>query len=341
VQTFTVGFEERHFDERGPARLIADRYATDHHEIVLRPDAVTLLPAMAEVFDEPFADNSAIPTYLIAQLARQHVKVALSGEGGDEFFGGYNYYVGHRLAPFLGRLAASVRPLINRLPTSSAKSSTFDWQLKRFASGAGLPVVERHYAWKTFVPPEERADLILPERRAAQDPLKLLSERYAETEGAEELARVMDLDVGIFLVDDMLVKTDRATMAHSLEARVPLLDTNVEELANALPSRLKVRGFEKKRLVKRAAKPLVPDRILHGEKRGFSIPYSAWLRGELQPFAREVLSAQNVRRQGFFDSEAVTRLVDDHVARRADHGRKIWALLAFSLWFDRYVTSAA
>jgi asparagine synthase (glutamine-hydrolysing) len=340
VQTFTVGFEERHFDERGPARLIADRYATDHHEIVLRPDAVTLLPAMTEVFDEPFADDSAIPTYLIAQLARQHVKVALSGEGGDEFFGGYNYYVGHRFAPFLGRLAATVRPLVNRLPTSSAKSSTLDWQLKRFASGARLPVVERHYAWKTFIPPEERADLILPERRAAQDPLDLLSARYAETEGAEELARLMDLDVGIFLVDDMLVKTDRATMAHSLEARVPLLDTAVEELTNALPTRLKVRGFEKKRLVKRAAKPLVPDRILNGEKRGFSIPVSAWLRGELQPFVRDVLSAENVRRQGFFDSDAVTRLVDDHVARRADQGRKIWALLAFSLWLDRYVTSA-
>jgi len=339
VQTFTVGFEERHFDERGAARLVADRYATDHHEIVMRPDGATLLPAMADVFDEPFADASAIPTYLIAQLARQHVKVALSGEGGDEFFGGYQYYVGHRVAPFIGALAAAVRPLVDRLPTSSAKSSTFDWQAKRFVRGARLPVVERHYAWKTYVPPEERGDLVLPERRAAQDPLDLLSARYAETEGAEELARVMDVDIGIFLVDDMLVKTDRATMAHSLEARVPLLDPAVEELANALPSRFKVRGFAKKRLLKRAAEPFVPTRILNGEKRGFAIPRAAWLRGELQPFVREVLSVQNLRRQAFFSPDAVTRMIDDHVAQRADHGRKIWALLAFSLWFDRYAAS--
>jgi asparagine synthase (glutamine-hydrolysing) len=339
VKTFTVGFEERHFDERGAARLIADRYATDHHEIIMHPDGVTLLPAMAEVFDEPFADASAIPTYLIAQLARKHVKVALSGEGGDELFGGYNYYVGHGLAPVIGPLAAAVRPLVDRLPTSSAKSSTFDWKAKRFVGGARLPVVERHYAWKTYVPPDERADLILPDRRAAQDPLELLSARYAETEGAEELARVMDLDIGIFLVDDMLVKTDRATMAHSLEARVPMLDPAVEELTNALPGRLKVRRLAKKRLLRRAAEPLVPERILSGEKRGFSVPRAAWLRGELQPFVREVLSAENLRRQDFFSTEAVTRMIDDHVDRRADHGRKIWALLAFSLWFDRYARS--
>jgi asparagine synthase (glutamine-hydrolysing) len=339
VKTFTVGFEERHFDERGAARLVADRYATDHHEIVMRPDGVKLLSALADVFDEPFADASAIPTYLIAQLAREHVKVALTGEGGDELFGGYNYYVGHRVAPFVGPLAAAVRPLVNRLPTSSAKSSTFDWQAKRFVRGARLGVVERHYAWKTYVPPEERADLILADRRAEQDPLDLLAARYAETDGAEELARVMDMDMGIFLVDDMLVKTDRATMAHSLEARVPLLDPTVAELTLALPSRLKVRGFAKKRLLKRAAEPLVPARIINGEKRGFSIPRAAWLRGELQPFVRDVLSEQNLRRQGFFSPAAVTQMIDGHVAERADHGRKIWALLAFSLWFDRYVAT--
>ncbi len=336
VSTFTIGFEERGFDEREPARLIARTFGTDHHELVLRPDAAELLPALAEAFDEPFADSSAIPTFLVSKLAREHVKVALSGEGGDEFFGGYNYYVGHLLAPQLGPVAVALRPLIERLPTSSAKASSLDWQAKRFARAAHLSALERHYAWKTVFSREERAELVLAERHGTRDPLEILRGRHAGSESAEELARVMDVDLGIFLVDDMLVKTDRASMAHSLEARVPILDPVVAELALALPSRLKVRRFAKKRLLRRAVAPLLPREILEGKKRGFSIPLAAWLRGELEPFARDVLSPAGLERQGFFRAEAVAALVDDHVAGRADHSRRIWALLAFSLWFDRY-----
>jgi asparagine synthase (glutamine-hydrolysing) len=340
VRTFTIGFEERHFDERRPARLIAERYGTDHHELVLRPDVAELLPVLAEIFDEPFADHSAIPTYFVSKLAREHVKVALSGEGGDEFFGGYNYYVGHLLAHPFGRVAATLRPLIERLPTSDAKASTLDWQAKRFARGAHLPALERHGMWKSVFSLEERAAIVEPERRGTHDPLELLRPRYAESSGAEELARVMDLDLRVFLVDDMLVKTDRASMAHSLEARVPILDQVVAELALALPSGLKVRGLAKKRLLKRAVEPLVPAAILKGEKRGFAMPMAAWLRGELEPLSREVLSPQNLGRQGFFRPRAVVRLIDDHVAVRADNHRKIWALLMFTLWFDRYAAGA-
>jgi asparagine synthase (glutamine-hydrolysing) len=176
----------------------------------------------------------------------------------------------------------------------------------------------------------------LPERQGSHDPLESLRVRFAGSEGAEELARVIDLDLGVFLVDDMLVKTDRASMAHSLEARVPILDQVVAELALALPSRVSVRGLKKKRLLRRALAPLLPPEILQGKKRGFSIPLAAWLRSELEPFAREVLSPGNLHGQGFFRPEAVTQLIDDHVAARSDHSRKIWALLAFSLWFDRY-----
>jgi asparagine synthase (glutamine-hydrolysing) len=340
VQTFTIGFEEPHFDERSGARLVAQRYATDHHEVVLRPDAVSLLPRMAEVFDEPFADHSAIPTYLVSELARQHVKVALSGEGGDEFFGGYNYYVGHRLASLVGPAAAVAAPLVERLPTSSSKASTFDWRAKRFVRSARESTLLRHYAWKTCVPPGERKRLILPERRARNDPLELLELPYVESQGRDELARAMDIDIGLFLVDDMLVKTDRASMASSLEVRVPILDPVVGALALALPSRLKVRGFAKKRLLKRAVKPLVPAEIIRGEKRGFAIPLAAWLRNDLQPYVREVLSSDNLRRQGFFDPAAVHGLVDSHLSGRADEGRKIWALLNFCLWFDRFATGA-
>jgi asparagine synthase (glutamine-hydrolysing) len=336
VSTFTIGFEERHFDERGAARLIAERYDTDHHELVLRPDAVELLPDLATTFDEPFADSSAIPTYLVSKLARQHVKVALSGEGGDELFGGYNYYVGHMVAQPLRWAAAAARPLVELLPSSSAKASSLDWQAKRFVRGAGLSTLERHYEWKTMFSDDERRELLEPERRSPTNMRALLRDRYDGTERADELARVMDLDLAIFLVDDMLVKTDRSSMANSLEARVPILDPVVAELALALPRRMKVRGFQKKRLLRQAVAPLLPDAVLRGEKRGFSVPMAAWLRGDLQPLARDLLSPDNLRRTGFFRPESVTRLLDDHVAGRADNSRKVWALLVFALWFDRY-----
>ena len=340
VRTFTVGFEERHFDERGPARLVAERYGTDHHEIVVPPDAVSLLPRITEVFDEPFADDSALPTYLVSELASAHVKVALSGEGGDELFGGYNFYLGHALAPALGQVARMARPLVERLPSSSSKASTFDWRAKRFVRSASRPTLERHYAWKTLMPPEERERLLVPERNGTFGPLDLLSARYAESEGLEDLARVMDLDIGVFLVDDMLVKTDRASMAHSLEVRVPILDPVVVDFALALPSRMKVRALSrrKKYLLRKAAQPLLPREILEGEKRGLSIPLAAWLRGELEPLVRDVLSPDSLRRHGYFDPAVVGRMVDDHVAGRSDESRKLWALLTFCRWFDRNAT---
>ena len=342
VRTFTIGFDERGFDERSLARLIADRYSTDHHELVLRPDAVELLPALSAAFDEPFADASAIPTYLVSELARRHVKVALSGEGGDEFFGGYNYYAGHGLARLLAPVAGLARPLVERLPASTGKASSFDWKAKRFVRSARLGIVERHYAWKSVFTPEERAEVVRADRSPPSDPLDLLHESFAYTEGAaDELARVMGVDLGVFLVDDMLVKTDRASMAHSLEARVPLLDPVVAELALALPTRMKVRGLAKKRLLRKAVAPLLPDEILSGEKRGFSPPMGTWLQNELQPLAREMLSPDTLSRQGFFEPGPVGRLLDDHVAGRADNSRKIWALLTFSLWHERYAEGAA
>jgi asparagine synthase (glutamine-hydrolysing) len=334
ISTFSIGFEERSFDELGRARLVAERYGTDHHELVLRPDAVELLPEIVDAFDEPFADSSALPTFLVSRLAASKVKVALSGEGGDELFGGYYTYVADLLAPRFGRLAAALRPLVDRLPSSSGKVS-FDYKAKRFARGAALPPLERHLAWKEVFSDDARAELLLPSRRGRLDPLEVYRERFAQTEGAELLARLQDVDIAIYLVDDLLVKTDRASMAHSLEARVPFLDRVVLDLALSLPTRTKVRWFSKKRLLRRAVAPLLPREIVRARKQGFSIPAAAWLRGELEPFARDVLSPEAVRRQGFFRPEAVTRVLDDHVSGREDLSRQLWGLLCFSLWHDR------
>jgi asparagine synthase (glutamine-hydrolysing) len=334
LRTFSIGFEERSFDELADARRVAERYGTRHRELVLRPDAALLLPALAEAFDEPFADSSALPTYLVSELAASDVKVALSGEGGDELFGGYYTYAADLLAERVGGLTRLARPVVERLPTSTTKAS-FDYRAKRFVRSAHLPPLERHHGWKEIFSPDLRAELT--GRRIAFDPVDLLRARYEETRGADELARLQDVDLGVYLVDDLLVKTDRASMAHSLEARVPYLDTVVTNLALALPTRHKVRGLSKKVLLRKAAKPLLPHEIVHGKKRGFSIPAAAWLRGELEPFARETLSVDTLRRQGFFEPTVVQRLLDDHVAGREDRSRQLWGLLAFTLWHERHV----
>jgi asparagine synthase (glutamine-hydrolysing) len=334
LRTFSIGFEERSFDELADARLVAERYGTQHRELVLRPDAALLLPALAEAFDEPFADSSALPTYLVSQLAAEDVKVALSGEGGDELFGGYYTYAADLLAQKTGWTAPLLRPLVERLPSSSARAS-FDYRAKRFVRAAHLPPLERHHGWKEIFSPDARAELT--GRQSGFDPVGLLRARFAETEGAELLARLQDVDLGTYLVDDLLVKTDRASMAHSLEARVPFLDPVVTNFALALPSRHKVRGLRKKVLLRKAAAPLVPPELLRRRKRGFSIPAAAWLRGELEPFARDTLSADTLRSQGFFRPEAVTRLIDDHVAGREDLSRQLWGLLSFTLWHERHV----
>ncbi len=334
VHTFTIGFPERSFDERDDARLVAQRYGTEHHELLVRPEPELLLRALADAFDEPFADSSALPTYLVSQLAAEHVKVALSGEGGDELFGGYYTYAADLVADRLAPLARAVRPLVEALPASTRKAS-LDYKAKRFVRAAHLPPLERHHGWKEIFSAEARAELT--GRRAAFDPVDVYRARYAETAGAPQLARLQDVDFGIYLVDDLLVKTDRASMAHSLEARVPFLDPLVTNLAFALPTRLKVRGLAKKVLLRKAVEPLLPREVVHGRKRGFSIPAAAWLRGELEPFARETLASENLQRQGFFQPEPVTRLIDDHVAGREDWSRQLWGLLAFTLWYERHV----
>lgn len=334
LQTFTIGFEERSFDETADARAVAELYGTEHRELVLRPDAALLLPALAEAFDEPFADSSALPTYLVSELAARHVKVALSGEGGDELFGGYYTYAADLLAARVGPLARLARPLVELLPASTAKAS-LDYRAKRFVRAAHLPPLERHHGWKEIFSPELRAELT--GRRPAFDPVDLLRGRFAETDGAELVSRLQDVDLGVLMVADQLTKTDRASMAHSLESRVPFLDTVVTNLALALPAEHKVQGLRKKILLNKAAAPLLPKRIVYGRKRGFSIPAAAWLRGELEPFARDVLSADALLRQGFFEPAVVSRLIDDHVGGREDLSRQLWGLLAFTLWHEHHV----
>lgn len=335
VSTFSIGFRERSFNELDLARQVARRYGTDHHELVVSPNVEELLPSVVAAFDEPFADSSAVPTYLVSQLAAEHVKVVLCGEGGDELFGGYETYVADQLARYVGPAAARLSPLVERLPSSDARVS-LDYRARRFARAAALPPLERHHGWKEIFSAAQRARLLTADwRNAGADPLAPWRARFAETAGAPLLARLQDVDLGVYLPDDLLVKTDRMSMVHGLEARVPYLDPVVAELALALPTKLKVRGLAKKRLLRQAAAPLVPREIIAARKRGFSIPAAAWLRGELEPFARELLSPERTRSQGYFDPRFATELLDEHVARRQDHSRQLWGLMSFSLWAEQ------
>ncbi len=335
VSTFSIGFRERSFNELELAREVARRYGTDHHELVVSPQVSELLPKLVEAFDEPFADSSALPTYLVSRLASEHVKVVLSGEGGDELFGGYETYAADQLALRVGPAAARLSPLLERLPSSNARVS-LEYRAKRFTRAAALPPLERHHGWKEIFSEQQRTALLQdPWRDVAYDPLTPWRERFAETAGAPLLARLQDVDLGVYLADDLLVKTDRMSMVHSLEARVPYLDPAVSDLALALPTPLKVRGLSKKRLLRSALAPLVPRRILSARKRGFSIPAAAWLRGELAPLARELLAPGRTRDQGYFEPAEVERLLGEHLERRHDHSRQLWGLMCFSLWAEQ------
>jgi asparagine synthase (glutamine-hydrolysing) len=341
LKTFTVGFAgEPSFDERRRARLVADRYGTEHHELVVGPEHAEHLPAVVAALDEPRGDATSLPYWLAARLAAGHVKVVLSGEGGDELFGGYQTYVADRYARRLDGTLRAIAPLVERWPSSSRRLSP-GLKLRLLARGAGLPALERHHAWKEIFSADARAELLGAGRGAGADPLAAYRARYAESEGAEALARLQDLDVGTFLADDLLTQTDRAGMAHGLEIRVPFLDPVVAQLALALPVGARVRGLQTKVVLRDAAAPLLPRAIVRGAKRGFCSPAAAWLRGPLTPLARDVLSPAALRRQGLFAPGPVTRALDRHVARREDLSRPLWALLAFTLWHDAVLGPSA
>jgi asparagine synthase (glutamine-hydrolysing) len=336
--TFSIGFEEQSFNELENARAVAERWKTDHHELVLRPAAAELLREMAGAFDEPFGDSSALPTYLVSRLASEHVKVVLSGEGGDELFGGYETYAADLLAQRLPAGVQRLRPLVDRIPSSNGRVS-MEYRAKRFLDAVALQPLERHQAFKEIFSADTRRDLLNGDAPADFDALAPQRARFAETAGAPLLARLQDVDLGVYLVDDLLVKTDRMSMAHSLEARVPFLDTAVAEFALSLPTSLRVRGLQKKRLLRSAAAQWLPRRIVQGRKRGFSIPAAAWLRGELLPFARETLSPETLGRQGILRPAAVQAVLDEHVARTRDNSRQLWGLIMLTLWRDSLATA--
>ncbi len=344
VKTFSIGFEEQDFSELHHARRVAEYIGADHHEFVVRPDALEVLPLLVEHYGEPYADSSAIPTYYVARETRKHVTVALNGDGGDESFAGYERYAAMRLAQQYHRLPALLREsvveqAVSLLPTSESRRSRLR-DAKRFLQAASLPKVERYLRWVSVF--DESAKREIYSEAFSKDTKNLhardlLDPWFAHANGSGIVDAALLADTMTYLPDDLLVKVDIATMAVSLEARSPFLDHHVIEFAASLPEKLKLRGMTTKYLLKRALRKILPAENLHRRKMGFGVPIGDWFRGRLQPFLRETLLSQRALSRGFFQPDAVTRLVDLHARGERDYAHQLWALLMLELWFQRFI----
>jgi asparagine synthase (glutamine-hydrolysing) len=343
VPAFALGHAERSFDEARFAKTTAERFGADYNELIL--DEENLDDGLRRIgagLDEPLGDASTIPTHLLSCFARQKIKVVLSGEGGDELFGGYPTYVGSRLADRFGRLprwarrfaAAVARGVV---PVSMGNVG-LDYLVERFLSGAEKDRIERHHTWFGSLMPERHAEVLSPaviEQLDQDDPFGSARARVAGRELPDGLAELLYTDFTMYLQDDLLTKVDRATMLTSLEARGPFLDHELAEFVAGLPSRLKLRGKTGKAILRRAVIRRLPREILTRRKRGFNIPFSRWLLHGLGDRLRERFSRERVEARGLLSPDGVTALLDEHMSRRADHRKPLFTLLALDMWCDR------
>lgn len=341
IKTFTATFDDVSFDEAPFARIVADRIGAEHHELNVSADRLlALVPKLGELVDEPLGDSSFVPTYLLSQLVQQHVKVALGGDGGDELFAGYPTYQAHRLIEYYEMIVpepirrAIVPRLIGKLPTSFDNVS-LDFKLKRFISARGAPVGTRHHQWLgSFTPSEAQAILEPWAYVDERDVFEIVTQHQRRCEAKQAVNQLLYWDMKMYLEGDILQKVDRASMACSLEVRVPLLNHLLVEWATSLPHDLKLRGFTTKYLFRKALRRILPPEITSRKKKGFNMPVAKWLAGPLRDLVEDTLSESRLRADGYFRPAAVRTLLDDHYARRRDNRKLIWTLLIFQLWHD-------
>jgi asparagine synthase (glutamine-hydrolysing) len=344
VKTFSIGFAEASFDESQYARAVAKFLGTDHHEERFSASlAANLVGEIGAWMDEPISDASLVPTYLLSRFTRKHVTVALGGDGGDEIFAGYPMYFGHYMARaylavpgFLRR--GLVEPVVNLLPVKT-KNLSFDYRARRFIEASHYDEVARHHVlFGSFAPREQ--DLLLTEEVRHSSEADIFSDArrlFAECDSKNIIERMQSLDTQFYLAEDILTKVDRASMAVSLEVRAPYLDPRVAEFAASLPPRYKLHGYTSKYILKKAAKGLVPPFVWRRGKKGFGVPFAKWLKHELKPMARDLLSPERLRRNGLFNPEYVAKLQDEHERGVANHRKLLWTLLSFELWRESFV----
>jgi asparagine synthase (glutamine-hydrolysing) len=342
-KTFSIGFEEKTFNELEYAEVVARHFDTEHHVEMLRPDANDLIQTIASILDEPFADASALPTYLVSRMARQQVTVALAGDAGDELFAGYDWYRAQKLASVsIDHLPRGLRQQLNtfasRIPPTSKKKGLRNIG-RRFLDAAVLPPEMQHARWQTFWQGNELAQLLMiPENGNSSTTGQQFLELFAASGSRHALDQQQYADIKCYLADDILFKVDRMSMAVSLEARGPFLDYTLVEFAARLPASLRLRGLSGKYLLKRAMRDVLPQQILHRPKLGFNMPYKNWLRHELRGLLLDALSPAHLREQGLFQPQYVQILIREHLEGIRDHAHKLWQLLIFQLWAERYLS---
>jgi asparagine synthase (glutamine-hydrolysing) len=346
VNSFSIGFDDGTYNELPYAREIAALFKTNHRERTVSPDIGQLFERLVVHLDEPFADVSLFPTFLVSELAREHVTVALSGDGGDELFGGYDAYhaqalanryagVGRTILPALAAVAAA-------LPPTDKKKGAVN-KFKRFVQGAAqAPEDIGHYRWMVYLGPAAKRRLYdrgLQDALITADVYQPVRDVLHRFDGDDLLGRQLYADLSVYLADDILVKVDRMSMATSLETRAPFLDADVMELAFSMPGHLKIRRGERKWILKRAMRDALPSRILTRRKEGFSIPMKNWLKGELKPLLTDLLSAERMRRRGLFNVGEIGRLVESHLAGRENHAHTLFPLMVFERWASEHLGS--
>ena len=334
LKTFSIGFTESPFDELDHARAVASAFQTDHYDLVLKPDVVRVVEDLTWYLDEPFGDTSAIPTYMVSKLASEHVKVVLSGDGGDELFAGYDKYVVEQQERRYDRIPAGVRRSVGAIGRLMPEGMAG----RRFLRHLALDGAHRYLDASTMFRPDEMRRLFMPDvyaRLRRYDPLAESLDAL-QRHGDDWLAGVQYRDLHTYLPLDILTKVDRATMAHSLEARPPLLDHRLAEFAATIPARYRLRGGTTKYLFKQALRGILPDGIIDRRKHGFAVPFASWLRGELADFARSLLLSTASRQRGVFDTAQVERLLRLN-ARGRDLDLQIWTMMSFELWCRRFL----
>ncbi len=336
MRTFTIGFEDdAGFDEREYARMVAERFSTEHVEFVVRPDAVDLVERLVDHHDQPFGDSSAVPTYLLSELTRRHVTVALCGDGGDEVFAGYERFAAVQAVRHYDRLPAPARRLAERgaerLPPGLARGR--GKSVRRFLALSGMTPPEALLAAIAYVPRDARVGLVGEDR--ADDALGPYLEAWARSDGARPLDRLSRLNIDTYLLDDLLPKVDRMSMAHGLEVRAPLLDPEVVEFGLRLPPALRARGMSLKRVLKASVADLLPPTILSRRKRGFGVPLDRWFRTDLRAYAESLLCSESSRLRHHLRPEGVDGLVARHMGGRVDAGNALWTLLTLEVFLRR------
>jgi asparagine synthase (glutamine-hydrolysing) len=338
VRTFSIGFDSERFDELDHARRVAELFGTEHEELRVRPDAISVAPRIARHHGEPFADSSAIPSFYLAEMTRRHVTVALNGDGGDESFAGYSRYAANVLAARFERLPASLRRLAAgmalRLPGGEGEQGARN-RIRRLGGSLDLDGPGRYERYVSLFDRGRRGDLYSDDYAAELAGSRLASEAIAEpwqeASGRSRLDVLLEVDVRTYLPGDLLAKVDIATMAHSLEARSPFLDPEMMTFAAAIPAPMKLQGMQKKLILRDALRPWLPDSILDRPKQGFSIPLAEWLRGDLREYSRELLLDPAAFGRERFRPGAVRGLLDRHLAGE-DNSHRIWALMMLELW---------